>query len=186
MKDFRDELLELLLANVGEFIDIQPMVDKYCGEGNIFDNGDDTKIKCRLNINLHLRELKEMGWINMTTQGGLSTGHSFNQDIGKRQFIIDHQVKVRMTTKGEIEYKKSKQIGEPRIYHDNSINVGRDLMGSANTGTISGNLINNPEDIESKSVNKKSLLVNKWVLILTAIGIAVAIILFLLSQGQKP
>ena len=185
MKDFRDDLLELLIANVGEFIDIQPLVDKYCGEGNIFDNHDDTKIKCRLNINLHLRELKEMGWINMTSQGGLSTAHSFNHDIGKRQFILDHQVKVRMTTKGEIEYKKSKQIDEPRIYHDNSITVGRDLTGIASTGNVSGDLTNNADDKESKSINKKSLSVNRWVLILTAVGIAVAIILYLLSQGQK-
>lgn len=114
MKDFRDDLLKLLLDHVGEFVDIAPLVDKYCGEGNTFDDGDNTKVKCRLNVNLHLRELKELGWINMTTQGGLSTSHRMNHDIGKREFTLNYPVKIRMTTKGELEYKAlTKQNTQP-------------------------------------------------------------------------
>ena len=183
MKDFRDELLELLLAHVGELNDITPLVDKYCGAGNEFEDGDQTKIKCRLNINLYLRELKEMGWINITSE--LSTGHHMNHQTGKREFLLDYQVRARMTTKGEIEYKKSKQIDEPRVYHDNSIKVGRDLTGIASTGNVGKNLIDNAEDTESKKINKNNLSVNRWVLILTAVGIAVAIMLYLLSQWQN-
>lgn len=127
MKDFRDELLKLLLDNVGEFVDITHLVDKYCGEGNTFDDGDDTKIKCRLNINLHLRELKDLGWINMTTQGGLSASHKMNHDIGKRQFTLDYPVKVRMTTNGEIGYKAMIKQETPSVTNIQTIGVSNGI-----------------------------------------------------------
>ena len=42
----------------------------------------------------------------------------------------------------------------------------------------------NKDDTESKSINKKSLNVNRWVLILTAVGIIVVIIVYLLQRGH--
>ena len=46
MKDFRNELLEDLLAHSGEFIDIKYLTDKYCGEDNTFPPDDQSLIKC--------------------------------------------------------------------------------------------------------------------------------------------
>ena len=190
MKDFRDELLELLLANVGEFIDIQPLVDKYCGKGNTFDEGDETKVKCRLNINLHLRELKEMGWILMTTQGGLGTGHSFNHALGKRQFILDNQVKVRMTTKGEIEYKKAKHDPQPS-YQATFTAPFTGNFSQGNPGNIQ-QTFNEPK----KSEKAKWLTFNFWweetlkhwyKLVLAAIGVVLLSWLgFHFSKGKTP
>lgn len=185
MKGFKDELLEDLLNHSGEFVDIKYLTDKHCGEDNTFEPADQRLIKCRLNINLVLGELKEMKWILIQPQWGLSSSHMLNQDTNRRYFTHEQPVKVRLTTQGEIEYKKMKQTAQPYNYHDNSIHVGRDLTGVANTGDVGGDLSNNAEDAESKSVNRKSLTVNKWVLILTAVGIIVAIVLYLLQQTQR-
>ena len=185
MKDFRNELLEDLLAHSGEFIDIKYLTDKYCGEDNTFPPDDQSLIKCRLNVNLILRELTEMKWILLQPQWGLSSSHMLNHDTNRRYFTHEQPVKARLTTLGEVEYKKSKQSTHQQTYHDNSIHIGRDLTGVASTGDIGRDLTNNTEDKESKFINKKSLTVNKWVLILTAVGIIVAIVLYLLSQPQK-
>jgi hypothetical protein len=107
MKEFRNELLELLLASVGDFIDITDLLNKYCGIDNDFESDDETKIQRRLKINLHFRELKEMGWI--ITTGELSTAHHMNHQSGKREFSLDQKVKARMTTKGELEYNGFKK-----------------------------------------------------------------------------
>jgi len=125
MKNFRDELLQVLFDHAGDWIDLTQLVAKYCGEGNTFDNGDETKIKCRLNINLDLIELREkMEWINLSPQNGLSAAHKFNHDIGKREFILDYPVKARMTHRGQVEYKKSK---ESDIKHN--VHIGGDFTG---------------------------------------------------------
>jgi len=160
MKDFRDELLKLLLDNVGEFVDITHLVDKYCGEGNTFDDGDETKVRCRLNINLHLRELKELGWINST--GELSTGHHMNHQIGKREFILDHRVKARMTTKGELEYKALTKQETPVVTNIQNIgtNSGVAIQSSdfseANFLPITNPIIT-PSVPENKTAGKISL-----------------------------
>lgn len=185
MKDFRDELLEDLLAHSGEFIDIKYLTDKYCGEDTTFAPDDQSLIKCRLNINLVLRELVEMKWILLQPQWGLSASHKLNHDTNRRYFTHEQLVKARLTTLGEVEYKKSKQLSNPQTYHDNSIHIGRDLTGVANTGNVGRDLANNAEDTESKSINKKGLTVNKLALIVAAIGIIVTIIIYLLQQGQK-
>lgn len=112
MTGFRNELLELLLAHIGQFVELKELVAKYCGDGNMFEDGDYTKVNCRLNINLDLRELKGMGWINLTPQDGLSTSHRMNHGIGKREFTLDYNIKARMTTKGEVEYRRYKQENE--------------------------------------------------------------------------
>ena len=185
MKEFRDELLEELLAKSGEFIDIEHLLIKYCGEDRTFEPNDQTLIKCRLKMNLVLAELKKMEWILLDPQWGFSSSHKLDQYSNRRYYTLEMPVRVRLTTHGEIEYKKSKQSSQPQTYHDNSIHVGRDITGIANTGTVHNDIINNAEDTEAKSINKKSLTVKKWVLILTAVGIIVAIVLYLLSQAQK-
>lgn len=131
MKDFRDELLEALLANPVEVIDIKYLTDKYCGEDDTFEAGDETKSKCRLRINRILRELEKMEWINLQPQGGMSTAHAYNHALNKRQFLDYGPVKVRLTTKGEIEYKKSKLDTAPQ---KPSIHVGGDFKGVLTSG----------------------------------------------------
>lgn len=179
MKEFRDELLDYLMSQSG-FVSITPLKNKYCPNPAIFKLEDqESYCKLRLGMNHILRELKTMGWIDITEEFG--TGTSYPHIEGMRHFTFDPDVKARMTTKGEIEYKKSKQVDEPRIYHDNSITVGRDLTGIASTGNVGRDLTNNAEDKESKFINKKSLTINKWVLIVAVIGIIVTIIIYLLQ-----
>jgi hypothetical protein len=167
MKAFRDELLELLVDNVGEFIEVSPLVDKYCGQGSTFDDGDETKIRCRQAINLHLRELKDLGWINLTPQNGLSTAHSMNHDIGKRQFSLDYAINARMTTKGEIEYKKSKQEQAPTNTQNIGVNYGiasqssdlRDLQAAFQP-------ITTPHTVQNIATPKQGIMtsIGKWIL----------------------
>ncbi len=178
MKEFRDDLLELLLAHVGEYIDITPLIDKYCGYGDEFESGDETKINCRLNINLHLRELKEMGWVNTT--GELNTGHHMNHQTGKREFILDYPVKVRMTMKGELKYKaltKQKNPTVTNIQHI-GINSGAAIQGSTLFETDFQHSTNptTVQNIETPSTGTKTSLgkfiINNivWVIITTVIG----------------
>jgi len=185
MKDFRNELLEDLLTHSGEFIDIKYLLDKYCGEDNTFEPTDQSLIKCRLNINLVLRELKEMKWILLQPQWGLSSSHMLDHSTNRRYFTHEQSVKARLTTHGEIEYKKSKQISQASVIHDNSIHIGRDLTGIASIGDSNVALTNNAEDLESKSINKKNFTLNKWVVGLAALAIIVAVVIYLLQQGQK-
>lgn len=185
MKDFRDELLEFLFVHSSENMDIKPLTDKYCGEDTTFDTYDETKPKCRLRINTVLRELKDMGWITLYPQGGMSTAHGYNQELNKRQFIMDETVRVRMTMTGEIEYKKLKQEPIPQVYNDNSIKVAGNLSGNANTGHIEGNLKQGTSDgKEDKTINKKNYRLNKWMIVLAIIAIAVTITIYLLQRGQ--
>lgn len=156
MKDFRNELLEDLLAHSGEFIDIKYLTDKYCGQEDTFHYQDETIVRCRLKLNLVLRELKDMGWIMLYPQGGMSTAHTYNRELDKRQFIIDEPLKARMTTQGEIEYKKSKQIPLPQTYNDNSINVAGDVSGVVTRGDNNNLSVNH----EKKSEKPKWLTLN--------------------------
>ena len=109
--------------HTSDFTDITFLTEKYGATGD-FDGNDDTIVKNRLNINLVLRELKDMGWINLAPQNGLATGHMRNQVTNKREFILDAPVKARLTTKGEMEYKQSKQSAETTKGH--SVNIGGD------------------------------------------------------------
>ena len=109
MKDFRNDLLEELLLHSGEFIEISPLVIKHCGENRGFVDHNDPLVKCRLQINLVLSELKNMDWINLNPSSGISSSHSLNHNTQLREFTFNIPVKVRLTTKGEIEYKRSKQ-----------------------------------------------------------------------------
>jgi hypothetical protein len=126
MKDFRDDLLEQLLEHSGEYVDIMPIVEKHFGEIKTFESDDDTVPRNRLKINEILRELAQMNWIKVTPQNGFSNGHHMNHQIMKREYILDHPVKARMTTQGEIEYKKVKREQEQKL----SIHVSGDIVGS--------------------------------------------------------
>jgi hypothetical protein len=109
MTDFRNELIESLLSQSGQLVDITNLISKYCGDNNSFEPKDETLIKYRLNINRVLTELKEMGWLNVQPSYGLTTAHKLNHETGRRQYTLEEPVKVRLTTKGEFEYKKLKQ-----------------------------------------------------------------------------
>ena len=54
MIEFKNELLEMLLAISAQFVDIQDLIYKYCGAETTFEPDDQTLIKDRLNINLIL------------------------------------------------------------------------------------------------------------------------------------
>jgi hypothetical protein len=177
MKIFRDQLLELLLANVGEFVDLTTLIDKHCGVGNTFDNDDDTKIKCRLNVNLHLRELRDLGWINLNPQNGLSTSHSMNHEVGKRQFTLDYPVKARMTTKGEFEYKRTKRESETSNIQNIGVNYGIAAQVSQ--------LMTTPQIIKTTEESHKGTLtsIGKWMLNnIVAVIIAGLILAFIIYK----
>lgn len=109
MKEFRKELLELLYANSGDYVDINPIMEKYCGTETSFDTGDYSLVKCRNKISADLIELKsKMGWINLT-RDGYNTGHHLNHTTGKREFLFNDIIKAQMTMKGELEYGKMKK-----------------------------------------------------------------------------
>ena len=42
MTGFRKELLELFYKNSGDWVDINPLLEKYCGTETSFNSGDDT------------------------------------------------------------------------------------------------------------------------------------------------
>lgn len=154
MRDFRNELLEDLLANSGEFIEIKYLTDKYCGTQTEFDPHDTDISQCRLSINRVLRELKEMKWIDLYPSGGMSTAHSVNQAMGKRQFINDIPVKVRMTTQGEIKYKKTRQKQQPTY----QATFHAPFTGNFNQGDSEGLTQSiNEETLETKELSKKQL-----------------------------
>ena len=124
MVDFRNELLEMLLSQSGKFVDIHSLIVKHCGADTTFEPDDQTLISCRLNINLILRELKEMGWILIQPEWGISSSHMLNQQTGRRYFTHAMQVKARLTTKGEIEYKNMKKKDGQKI------SITGDVIGS--------------------------------------------------------
>lgn len=129
MNGFRKELLELLYANSGEYVDVNPLMEKYCGTETSFETGDYTLVNCRNNITTDLRELKnQMGWICLHPEG-YNTGHQLNHDTGKRQFLFNDRVKAKMTMKGELEYGKIKkdEINEPK--NETGIKIGDGFSG---------------------------------------------------------
>lgn len=153
MKEFRDDLLELLSNNSGEFVEITDLVDKYCGKGNTFDPDDCTKIECRQSINRHLNELREMGWIDVNPNV-LSTSHHMIEGQNLRQFMLDYRVRARLKTKGEINYKSMKR-GQHEI---NSISIGDGFSGTLITNTtVSHSTLNTLGQIrtEQKSPEKQ-------------------------------
>lgn len=166
MNQFRDELLEYVLIHSGEIVDIKFLTDKYCGESNVFDYGDESISRCRLSINRVLAELMDMGWVNVLPTHGMSTIHSLNHQLNKRQYTMDYPLKVRMTTKGELEYKKSKNED---VNQNNSINIGGDFIGNANTGISNtqssrvANLATPIPDKKHKTIMNILSIVSKWI-----------------------
>ena len=166
MKDFRNELLELLLSHSTEFVDINHLTDKFCGEGSIYT---EEKSKSRLKVNLILRELAKMDWINLYPTGGLSTAHSFNQNSGQREFLHDQPVKARLTTHGEVEYKKSKQDTTPQV--QNVQNIGTNYGNASQSHNSSDTFLQafqptiNPPTAPTTPATKDGIIssVGKWI-----------------------
>lgn len=182
MKDFRNDLLELLLEHSGEYVDIMPLIEKHFGDIYTFEQENDYAPKSRGKINDLLRELTEMKWINTIPPGGLSRSHHMNQQTMKREFIFDYSVKAKMTTKGEIEYKKAKKEEEPA---NPSIHVGGNFAGVLNTGEIKDSQVSvslsNKEDKPEASnqipPKKRSSTLSMWVKIIIGISAIVSAIL---------
>src|ERR1039457_6625633 len=103
MKEFKNELLEYLLEHSVEIVDLTPIIQKYCGIDNTFDQNDDTLIRCRLSVNRILIELDKMDWIYLMPKHGLFTGHRLNHETMRREFLIDEPVQAGFKTLGEIE-----------------------------------------------------------------------------------
>lgn len=146
MSAFRNELLEMLLAHSGQFIDIQDLINKYCGSDTTFAPEDHTLIRCRLHLNLILRELKNMEWILLSPQWGMSSAHMLNHETGRRYFIHDQRVQARLTTKGELEYKQSKYMEQVKgqsvtVTGDNK---GQIVLGGDNANQSLDNALINP------------------------------------------
>ena len=166
MKEFRTELLELLISHYGEFISINYLTDKYCGEGSLYTEG---KCKKRLSANLVLRELAGMNWINLYPDGGLSTAHAYNQNSSLREFIQDEPIKARLTTYGEVEYKKTKQDNASQVHNVQNI---RTNYGIAAQSSDLKNLqaafhpIATPQIVQNIATPKQGIItsIGKWVL----------------------
>jgi len=189
MAAFRDELLEYLLRNSGQFVDIKELVHKQCGEDQTFEQNDQTLPRCRLNVNLVLRELNEMGWINLTPTNGLSTGHHLNHETNRREFIFDVPVKARLTTKGEIEYKQLIQPPPPPAGHTVVIggNSTGDILLHSQKSTTSLDFDHRPaETPQANTTNKKNIWasIGKWMLDniwKIVVGVAIAFIAYKLG-----
>jgi hypothetical protein len=167
MRAFKNELLEYLLENSGQSVDIKHIVDKYCGEDATFDPNDQTLVSCRLNINLVLRELVEMKWINMYPTNGLSTGHHLNHETNRREFINDIPVKARMTTIGEMGYNQSiRTIPPPGHTVIIGGNSSGDVLVNSQKSTESFDFAQRPAEIpHAKANNSKSIwsTIFKWI-----------------------
>lgn len=111
MKAFRDELLEYLFEHPGEMMDISFLAIKYCDirADGIFDGEGDKTISKLLGLNRVLGELEDMKWINCYPKGGFTAGHTGAGEAGKRKLIFPLGASARMTTLGELEYKKLKK-----------------------------------------------------------------------------
>lgn len=180
MRDFRNELLEELLTHSGGFIDIGHLLNKFGGDDNMFDPNDQTLIKCRLKINLVLSELKDMKWILIDPRWGFSSSHKLDPYSNRRYFTYEQPVRARLTTLGEVEYKKSKQE-QPKP--TNEIKIGDGFSGvlvhNSDLSETDFRPITNPttvQNIEAPSTGTKTsigkFIMNNiiWVTITTIIG----------------
>ena len=180
MTEFREELLEYLLAHSGAFVDIQHLHNKYCGEGNTFEEGDETKSRCRGNLNMALNDLVKMDWIAIYPTSGFSISHRrMHQEYPLREFTNDIPVQVRLNTYGEIEYKKLKIQSLPQ---EPTIKVGDNFTGNLSGGNMTGNQsdfsTHLPAETPQANTTKKAstirkvvkwLLENLWKIILALI-----------------
>lgn len=129
MNDFKIELLEFLINNPGQTIDIRLLAEKYCGIESYFDlEEQQQKVRCRQSINEVLIDLAKTNWIALNPSSGLSTGTGHNASMNKRYFLLDNPVQVRLTTKGEMEYKQLRKIDEPKGHTFNISEVSGNIM----------------------------------------------------------
>lgn len=124
MREFRNELLEYLMSQSG-FVSLTDLKNKYCNNPPVFKLEDqESYCKLRLGMNHILRELKKMDWIETT--GEFSTGTGYPHIEGMRHFILDYEVKARITTKGEIEYNR---IKKETTKEKPSVHIGEGFSG---------------------------------------------------------
>lgn len=124
MKDLRDELLEYLFQHSGEMVDILFIVKR---KVNVDNDGICTQedINRLLSVNVVLRELERMDWINCYPKGGIMTASTgVPTDPNKRKLLWPISLQARMTTNGELEYKKLKKEEQQPPSVTNIQNIG--------------------------------------------------------------
>ena len=163
-------------------MDITAITDKFSGTDHTFDPNDHNTPECRLKLNRVLRELATMGWIDLQPTNGLSTSHHLNHSTMRREFILDMAVRARLTTTGEIEYKKMIQPSIAPTTPVSSVIIGDNFSGNFaqhNSGITHQTA--NHSDPEGLKVAKKGLSIGRkqiWVaIIIGLVSIAVAILI---------
>jgi hypothetical protein len=81
----------------------------------------DEILKCRLKLNLVLRDLVNAGWITIYPNNGFSSGTGYNAEFDMRQIIMDVPVQAKLNTKGQLEYNQLKELGKPKGH---TFNIG--------------------------------------------------------------
>ncbi len=171
MTDFRNEVLEYLLANSGTLISIHEIIEKHFEIIGSFPEGDNTMPNSLVKANQILRELEKMEWINLYPQGGIQSGHMRIQGTMFRHFNMYIPVKARMTLTEEIEYKKMKQIELPKSQSINVLgdNKGAILLAGDNAHQSIDNVLISPKTQNTtnnkppKPVKRSSLEITAWV-----------------------
>lgn len=180
MKEFKEELLEYLFKHSGESVDVLFIVKKIVdiNYDGICTQDDINKL---LAINVILRELENMDWINCYPKGGMMTGSTgVPSDLNKRQLLGAISLKARMTTNGEIEYKKSKQEQHSKNIQNIGVNYGiaaqdsgfknlqADFQPTTNPTTVQN--IEAPSTGTKTSIGKFIMNNIVWVIITTVAG----------------
>lgn len=185
-KVFREDLLAELQKFYPEKIDIAYLILKHCRvqEYTDIDNNKgaidkelDLRSKCS-GVLAVLNENKTIEYGIPDTSGMAGTG----QRAQNQNPFNDGPFYVGLSETGYDKLNPFQQM--PHI--DNSIHNETHGHGSPIAGhNQEVNKISvNKEDSESNSINKKSLNVNRWVLILTGVGIIVVIVVYLLQRGR--
>lgn len=106
--DFKEDLLEFIFDKPLQYVDITEIYKKHYGDAIYFSEEEINKtVKDRLKIAQILNDLKEMGWISFTPNYGFSTGHHrIFPNSTAFEFTLKDKVLVRLSTKGQLEYKK--------------------------------------------------------------------------------
>lgn len=173
IEDFIKELEELLHSTPYTAVDILPLVNKYTDSKNNSQTDDIHREICSLLTQMEDDKLIDKG-TNYTFQLLTRTEGQYPQD----------QIIIRSKLKFEEQYKiKNAPPVAPVNQNFHFETHGHNSPIAGHNQEINEISVNK-DDTESKSINKKSLNVNRWVLILTAVGIIVVIIVYLLQRGH--
>ena len=123
-----------------------------------------------------------MNWINLYPNGGLSTAHTYNQNIGQREFLHEEPIKARLTTHGEVEYKKSKQDTSSQVHTVQ--NIGTNYGNASQSHNSSDTFLQafqptiNPPTAPTTDATKQGIITSagKWIFKNIIIVIIVTII----------